>query len=125
MANGPEKIIWEDANGVEHELPTKFEVCGRCSGKGTHVNEAIDGNGISREEFDEDPDFAESYFRGDYDVACTACKGLRVVAVIDAKRCNKKLLKAYYAHEDWKAQEAASDRRTMYMESGGSMGSWY
>jgi hypothetical protein len=34
-----------------------------------------------REEFDEDPDFEEAYFRGVYDVKCHTCDGLRVVLV--------------------------------------------
>ena len=52
--------------GVEEiELPVKMAVCPRCDGKGTHVNPAIDGHGISPEEFRDDPEFGEAYFRGD------------------------------------------------------------
>jgi hypothetical protein len=59
----------------------KFEVCPRCEGRGKHVNPAIDGHGLSAEDFDQDPDFREDYFSGVYDVPCYECKGDRVVKV--------------------------------------------
>ena len=46
----------------EHEVltvPAKFEVCPTCRGRGKHVNPNIDDRGISAEDFEEDPDFAE------------------------------------------------------------------
>jgi DnaJ-class molecular chaperone len=49
---------------VEVAMPTKVEVCSTCNGKGTHVNSAIDGNGLTHEELYGDPDFAEDYFAG-------------------------------------------------------------
>lgn len=66
-------ITIEDADGfdVEHELPTKFEVCDGCRGKGTHVNRNIDGNGITAGEWAEwDEDDRETYMSGGYDVTC-------------------------------------------------------
>jgi hypothetical protein len=59
----------------------RFEVCPTCKGRGEHVNPSIDANGLTREDFDQDPGFAEGYFRGDYNVACYLCDGLRVVPV--------------------------------------------
>ena len=75
----------EDDEGVEKttELSAKIEICGCCSGKGTHVNPAIDGHGLSQEEMDEDPDFREDYFAGKYDVSCEDCGGTGRVAVVD------------------------------------------
>jgi hypothetical protein len=70
----------DDGEELEVELPIEFDVCGYCSGKGSHVNPSMDGHGISKEDFDQDPDFAESYFRGDYDVQCHECHGDRVLA---------------------------------------------
>lgn len=58
---------------------TKFEVCDTCSGSGKTVNPSIDAGGLSQEDFDEDPDFAESYFSGNYDIVCAGCKGEKVV----------------------------------------------
>ena len=46
------------------EIPATYAVCDRCEGKGSHVNPAIDGNGLSAEDFDEQgPDFREDYMR--------------------------------------------------------------
>lgn len=69
----------EDENEVEYTIPVCFEVCPTCEGKGSHVNPSIDSHGLSREDFDEDPDFREEYFSGAYDVTCYACSGKRVV----------------------------------------------
>lgn len=72
--------------GEELALPARFTLCDRCQGSGSHVNPSIDGHGLSAEDFAEDPDFAESYFAGDYDVRCETCMGARVVAVPDLAR---------------------------------------
>jgi RecJ-like exonuclease len=83
---------------LEVLLPAIKEVCRKCDGSGKHVNPAVDGHGIFPEEFD--PDFAEAYFSGVYDVKCEECHGERIVMVVDTDRLereNKKLLKAYYA----------------------------
>ena len=61
-------------------------VCPTCRGKGTHVNPSIDGNGITSEQFDEDPDFREDYFAGKYDITCRECEGKRVIPIIDKSR---------------------------------------
>jgi len=63
---------------TEMEVDIIFVVCSMCSGKGTTVNPSIDSHGLSREDFEEDPDFAESYFRGEYDIPCPLCLGTRV-----------------------------------------------
>lgn len=72
------------------EFPARFEVCERCHGTGSHVNPAIDGNGLSAEDFErEGDDFREDYFAGVYDVACYSCGGLRVVPRVDESRLTK------------------------------------
>jgi hypothetical protein len=76
----------DDGEEIELEFPAKFEVCGRCDGKGTHVNPNVDGHGLSQEDFDEDPDFRENYFSGMYDVTCHECHGERLIAVFDYER---------------------------------------
>lgn len=78
----------DDENELQIELPTCFEVCSQCEGHGTHLNEAIGSHCYSLEEFDEafdDDESREQYFKrgGIYDVTCKACKGQRVVEVID------------------------------------------
>jgi hypothetical protein len=118
---GQGEAIMLTIGDVEHTLPTKFVVCDRCEGRGKHVNPNIDGNGISAEQFAEDPDFKESYFRGDYDVQCERCNGLRVVPVVDEARCKPKLLKAYKKQQQEEAQyqaECRMERRAEAWASG-------
>lgn len=103
------------------ELPGKYEVCDRCQGKGSHTNPAIDGNGITSEEWwgpDWDDESREDYMNGFYDVSCYECHGKRVVLEVDENRCDKELLKEYYADMDRKAREDYADRRTRWAEDG-------
>jgi len=72
-------------------LPSKRVVCPQCDGTGKHVNPAIDGHGLSADDFAEDPDFAESYFSGVYDVRCELCNGNNVIDEVDEERCKTKL----------------------------------
>ena len=58
-----------------------YEVCPLCEGKGSHVNPAIDCNGLTAEDFAEDPDFLGDYMSGLYDQPCNQCGGCRVVPV--------------------------------------------
>jgi len=80
-------VLVEGEDGVEEERQVRcsYAVCELCNGKGSHVNPSIDCGGLTREDFDEDPDFAEGYFDGMYDVPCYMCNGRRVVPVpVDA-----------------------------------------
>lgn len=72
---------YEDDEIVVFSTRFTIAVCPACNGRGQYVNPSIDAHGLSREDFDEDPDFAESYFRGDYDVRCGLCQGENVVPV--------------------------------------------
>lgn len=95
----------------EVELPATYEVCERCRGEGTHVNPSIDGNGLSREDFDEDPDFEEDYFNGVYDVTCEECGGKRVVPQIDEDACKRKgLMSTVEAHYEQLREKYAHER---------------
>ena len=86
--------------GDEIAIPARFEVCPRCRGAGSHVNPAIDGNGLSADDFDEAGDeFRDDYMRGVYDVPCHECNGQRVVAVVDLDRCNDEQRAAWASHE--------------------------
>lgn len=110
------KFVYIDDDGceIELELPATKEVCSRCSGKGKIVNPAIDGNGLSREDFEEDPDFKEDYMSGMYDIVCPTCNGTNVIDVVDEDRADQELLKKYYdiQKEDLFIDEiAAMERR--------------
>jgi hypothetical protein len=85
---------WSKDGGIEFVdvlLPAKRVVCPQCDGTGKHVNPAIDGHGLSAEDFAEDPDFAESYFSGDYDVCCETCNGSNIIDEVDEYACKKRL----------------------------------
>ncbi len=106
---------------IEIIFPANFEVCDRCNGTGKHVNPSIDGNGLSREDFDQDPDFEEAYFRGDYDVSCSVCRGQRVVPVVDEERLTKRqrvLHEAIRETEIEMRRERECERYTRMMEDG-------
>ena len=64
-------------------VPSKFVVCPLCRGTGSHVNPSIDCNGLTAEDFDEDPDFREDYMNGTYNVPCNQCGGKNVVPELD------------------------------------------
>ena len=82
LALGPIGDDWVPFEDQEEpavmEIPFVWAVCGTCDGKGRHVNPNIDRQGLTREDFDEDPDFAEDYFNGFYDQPCNQCGGSRV-----------------------------------------------
>ena len=97
-------------------LPAKYDVCGTCNGKGSHVNPSIDAHGISPEEFDEDPDFREEYLSGMYDVDCYECHGKRVVPVIDERACCTPKQKYALRCFQRRALDDAEDARVSYYE---------
>jgi len=104
--------IYDEANDetYEKEVPFEFEVCPTCRGRGSHVEPGIDCNGLTAEDFAEDPDFREDYFSGRYDVPCYRCNGEKVVPVIDDSEVLEHL------HQMWQAQaeieaEYAAERR--------------
>jgi hypothetical protein len=115
-------ILWsDDGEETKWSLPAKFIICPTCEGRGTHVNRAIDGNGLSAEDFAEDTDFHESYMRGDYDVQCEECHGERVIATPDIARMSYAEKRALVRHnrlERQRRQWEYEDRRCRAMESG-------
>jgi hypothetical protein len=96
----------QDFDLVEVELPGKYEVCPRCEGRGSIVNPSVDGNGISPEQFAEDPDFEEAYFSGVYDIHCPECEGKRVVAVPDVKACTYAQKRLLVSERRWNRADA-------------------
>lgn len=98
------QVMTKKGNSFEVVLPGKRVLCPTCDGKGSHVNPSVDGHGLSSEDFAEDPDFAESYFRGDYDVACRECAGEKVIIDLDESRITAKMLERIHRQQDqdWK-----------------------
>jgi hypothetical protein len=98
---------------LEVKLPSMKIVCPYCHGEGTHTNRSIDGNGLTQRDLEFlDSEFSRSYIRGDYDITCESCKGLRVIDVPNVDAMSKKLKEAYY-----KAEEAIrEDEMVAYYE---------
>lgn len=102
-------------------LPAVNVVCPTCGGEGTHVNRAIDGHGLSTEDF-EDEGFAEAYFSGAYDVQCSECRGARVVRRVDEDRLNRReraVFALWERVEADRASQARADAITRRGECGG------
>jgi hypothetical protein len=113
-----------NAEGDEIALPAKHEVCPRCEGHGSHVNPAIDGNGITESEmYEAGEDFREDYMAGVYDVRCEECKGNRVVAVVNRDALTDEQRTALERHERAQEESARDDysERYLRMQEGG----WY
>lgn len=103
-------------------FPAKYDVCPRCEGHGKHVNPNVDGNGISQEEFDADPDFRDNYFAGVYDVQCSFCKGERVVLTFDENRATARQRAKFARVEEQEYNNYLIDQSEHHirmMESGG------
>lgn len=105
--------------GCELLIPAKYEVCDTCNGKGSYVNPSIDSNGLSSEDLYDDPDFAEDYFSGKYDVSCNECKGARVSPTVDWESLSsdpkltqivQDYIDEYFAYQ----REVANERRYGY-----------
>lgn len=99
--------VIEDEDGNEIALPTRWGVCPGCNGEGKHVNAAIDCSGLSAEDFDQAPDFAEDYFSGRYDVTCTTCGGRTTIQAIDYERLTPEQRARLEERDRWEAEERA------------------
>lgn len=114
-------VAEEDSAGEIFEtdvhLPAKYEVCSRCRGTGKHCNPSIDGNGLTAEDFAEDPDFKDDYFAGVYDVTCYECYGERVILTVDEEQLTPEQCEQwmkYCENERARAEERASELRWRY-----------
>lgn len=102
-------VLPEDSDGI-YELDTKFVVCGGCSGSGSVVNPAIDASGISRGQFEEDPQFEEDYFDGKFDITCPECAGKRVVPEVEFPASIRQEIASWLRAESDHAQTCAAER---------------
>lgn len=106
----------DDDGHYEVTFPAKYEVCSRCNGHGVHDPEGF-SDGFSSQDFDEDPEFAEAYWEGTYDVQCSVCHGEKVEAVIDEDRLSAKQREEFkdYERAAWEGElsrkEAADERK--------------
>ena len=100
-----------DDDGMLDALPKYREVCHRCSGKGSHVNPAIDGHGISAQEWNDEwtEEDRENYHSGVYDIPCHECSGKRVVWAIDRRVAETACPALLAAFDAWQESIAESD----------------
>lgn len=84
-------------DGTTFVLPTRWAVCSVCGGEGHHVNPSIDAGGLSADDFHDDPEFAEDYMSGVYDVTCHRCGGRTTERVVDFDQLSEEHLKLYDA----------------------------
>ena len=110
----------DDGEETVHELPSRFEVCSRCDGHGTHLTPSMGEHAYSEEEFEEtfhDDDDREEYFKrgGIYDVQCETCHGERVQEVVDEATCPADLLKKYqeYQRDQYNYERECAAERAM------------
>ena len=70
-------FLYIHEDGEEEEIVVKAELveCHVCYGDGYHTNPAIDGHGISAQDFYDDPEFESEYRMGMYDIRCNCCHG--------------------------------------------------
>lgn len=116
-------IRYQDKEGTEVEIqvPARYEVCRDCNGEGTELYGSMKGYAYSAEEFHDDPDFAEAYIGGNYDVACSTCRGQRVELRPDRDFCTDDQLKAIDARAELERESARqryADREQFWAESG-------
>jgi len=118
----------DEDSETAYELPSRFAVCSRCEGHGTHLAPSIGEHAYSAEEFAEsfDEEEAGQYFKrgGIYDVPCEECRGRRVVEVPDEAQISRdpKLAALYARWQEQERESARSDAEDAYtrrMESGG------
>lgn len=91
--------------------------CPACNGKGTVVNPSIDAGGLTQEDFEQDPDFAEDYFGGMYNVACMACGGSGEVSEEQISALHEAAAERRMAaieNGDWESYQSADDFRWGY-----------
>jgi hypothetical protein len=97
------------------DLASKFEVCGRCQGRGVH--DCWEGGMTGDEMAEQGPEFFEDYRSGIYDTRCTVCGGQRVVEVVDVDRLPPGQLARYLAAEKERLEyeaECEHERRMGY-----------
>lgn len=110
-----EKLTATDEDGNEVVIPSKYEVCGRCKGHGTHDHPAFSNGFTSSEWAEMDQDSRDNYMSGAYDVMCTECDGQRVVLVPDFDNMTDELREIVEAEERAEREIRAAQRMERMM----------
>lgn len=106
------KTIYINDEAVQ--ISSRWEVCPRCNGEGSHGNPAFDGASIS--DFDEE--FLDGYFSGDHDVSCSDCSGRTTVKVDDLSSLTPEQFENYAIERRQEAEDRHADYITYRAEMG-------
>lgn len=106
----------DDEGDEDLVVPAKWVICDDCRGEGVR---ALHGMAISAQEFNEDPDFAEAYFGGEYDTPCGACSGSGKLQVVDRDAVAPELLARVDAILEAEAQYQSEMRHIAAMRERG------
>lgn len=104
-------ITLTTADGTDVQVPAKWEVCPRCQGDGTH--DCWEGGMTGDEMAEQGPEFMDDYMNGVYSVACAACGGKRVIAVLDRARATAEQVRLHDRDEQDRADDEAVRRMEM------------
>lgn len=115
-------LLYDDENPEGRALPFKWCICPRCEGNGT--SSAYLG-AITRDTFDDDPEFAEDYMAGRYDRPCDECGGSGKVKQVDTKKTPKADLDAWQEQERDRQETDHIQRQEMLMEGGWREEGWF
>lgn len=110
-----EGLYPEDWAG-ELTVPASAVVCSTCDGHGKVVNPSIDAGGIGGDDDfwldDYDEESGESrYMRGDYDITCPECRGLRVVFEPELPAAVVEVVRSWQDDENAHHRECLAERR--------------
>jgi hypothetical protein len=102
-------------DGEEIAVVGRRVVCPTCDGTGRTDPPEFSG-GFTTEDFDEDPDFEESYRAGVYDVACPECHGENVIIEPDPDQMSTPARLAYerYLEETYELEHEQNLRDRGY-----------
>ena len=96
----------------EYTLNITRVICSLCRGYGKVVNPSIDCNGLTQEEFDQEPGFEENYNAGMYDITCPQCKGKSIeITPIPPQELKKPI--ANWVQENYECEAQARQERIM------------
>lgn len=80
----------------------QIAICQECQGCG--VSSAYLG-AFSQEQMQDDPEFAEAYFAGEYDRACPECQGRGRVYVLDVDNAPAEMVQEYQEQMEYEAEQ--------------------
>jgi hypothetical protein len=113
------ELVLFNEDGTETVIPSKWEICGHCSGEGT--SSAYLGAFTSDDWSQMDDEWKDDYIAGHFDRACEHCEGGKV-KVPDFSRMSKAVKKEWLAQERGRHEDDSISRMERLMEGGWERG---